>query len=67
MLPVENESGVAGELAEEGALSPAVALAERVDGVDLAQVVGQPISKRIPGQAAQAVLAAQCLEDLRCR
>ena len=35
MLPVEDEAGVAGELLEEGALCAAVALAERVDGVDL--------------------------------
>src|ERR1700755_1949133 len=35
VLPVEDEAGVAGELLEEGTLRPAVALAERVDGVDL--------------------------------
>jgi hypothetical protein len=35
VLPVEDEAGVAGELLEEGTLRPGVALAERVDGVDL--------------------------------
>ena len=65
MLPVEDEAGIAGELLEEGALGPAVALAERVDGVDLAEVVGQPLGKRIPGQASQEVLAVQRPEDLR--
>jgi hypothetical protein len=38
-LPVQHEPGVCGELLEEGALRPTVALAERVDGVDLAQVL----------------------------
>jgi hypothetical protein len=45
VLPVEDEAGVAGELSEEGALGTAVALAERVDGVDLTQVVGQPLGE----------------------
>ena len=44
VLPVQDEAGVAGELLEEGALGPAVALTERVDGVDLAEVVSQPTS-----------------------
>jgi hypothetical protein len=43
MLPVEDKTGVASQLLEEGALGPAVALAERVDGVDLTEVVGQPL------------------------
>jgi hypothetical protein len=43
VLPVEDEARIIGELLEEGALSPAVALAERVDGVDLTEVVGQPL------------------------
>jgi hypothetical protein len=38
VLPVENVAGVAGELLEESALGPAVAFAERVDGVDLAEL-----------------------------
>jgi hypothetical protein len=59
VLPVEDESGVAGELLEEGALGPAVALAERVDGVDLAEVVGQPVGERVPGQASQQALVVQ--------
>ena len=66
MLPVENVAGVAGELLEEGALGPAVAFAERVDGVDLAEVVGQPLGERTPGQAAQEALTVQSAEDLCC-
>jgi hypothetical protein len=40
VLPGEREPGAAGELREEGPLRPPVALAERVQGVDLAQVAG---------------------------
>src|SRR5579872_214205 len=36
VLPGEGESGVAGELSEEGTLRPPVTLAERMQGVDLA-------------------------------
>ena len=67
MLPVEDEASVAGELLEEGALGPAVALAERVDGVDLAEVVGQPLGECVAVKAAQEVLAVQCPEGLRRR
>jgi hypothetical protein len=45
VLPVEDKAGMAGELLEKGALGPAVALAERVDGVDLTEVVGQPLGR----------------------
>ena len=51
VLPVKVESRVAGELLEEGALGPPVALAERMDGVDLAQVEGQPVNERTSFQA----------------
>jgi hypothetical protein len=40
-LPGQGEPRVVGELLEEGPLSSAVALAERVDGVDLTEVIGQ--------------------------
>lgn len=43
VLPGEREPGATGELREEGPLRPSVALAERVQGVDLAQVIGQPL------------------------
>jgi hypothetical protein len=66
VLPVEQVAGVAGELLEEGALGPAVAFAERVDGVDLAEVAGQPLGERTPGQAAQEALPVQSTEDLCC-
>jgi hypothetical protein len=51
VLPAEVESRVAGELLEEGALGPPVALAERMDRVDLAQVEGQPVNERASFQA----------------
>ena len=44
---------VVGELLEESTLGPHVALAERMDRVDLAQVVGQPSDKRLPAQVTQ--------------
>jgi len=56
MLPGERESGVAGKLPEEGPLRPPVALAERMQGVDLAQVIGQPPDEHVVTQAPQAVL-----------
>jgi hypothetical protein len=46
VLPVEEEAGIACELPEEGALSPAVALAERVDGIDLVVTGGTGDSLR---------------------
>ena len=39
VLPGEREPGVAGELPEEGPLRPPVALTERMQCVDLAQVI----------------------------
>src|SRR5208282_2381371 len=63
VLPGEREPGAAGELREEGPLRPPVALAERVQGVDLAQVIGQPPDERIAVQAAQAVFVVQLAED----
>ena len=63
MLPGEHVPGVAGELADEGALRAPVAFPERVQCVDLAQVVGKPSGEGVPVQAAQEVLAAQLAED----
>jgi hypothetical protein len=63
VLPGKREPGVAGELPEEGTLRPPVALAERMQGVDFAQVMGQPPDKRVAAQAAQAVLVVQLTED----
>jgi hypothetical protein len=42
VLPGRAETGVAGELPEESPLRPPVALTERMQCVDLAQVIGQP-------------------------
>jgi len=67
MLPGECVARVAGELLEEGPLDPPVALAERMDRVDLAQVVGQPCDERFPVQVTKAILAAQRAEDRRRR
>jgi hypothetical protein len=44
--------------------APAVALAERVDGVDLIEVVSEPLGEHVSGKAAQEVLAVQRSEDL---
>ena len=52
VLPGEREPGVAGELPEEGSLRPPVALAERMQCVDLAQVIGQPPDEHATVQAA---------------
>jgi hypothetical protein len=63
VLPGERVSGVAGELAGEGAPGAPVAFPERVQCVDLAQVAGKPSGEGVPVQAAQEVLAAQLAED----
>jgi hypothetical protein len=42
-LPGKRESRIVGKLREERALGPAVAFAERMDGINLAEVVSQPI------------------------
>jgi hypothetical protein len=63
VLPGEREPGVAGELPEEGPLRPPVALAERMQGVDLAQVISQPPDKCVAAQAAQAIFIMQLAED----
>jgi hypothetical protein len=48
VLPVKREPRVAGELLEEGPLGPPVALTERANRVDLAQVEGQTLLRRTP-------------------
>lgn len=59
VLAVKSEPGVLGELLEEGSLGPPVAFTERMNRVDLAQVVGQPVDERATFQVLQGVLAAQ--------
>jgi hypothetical protein len=61
---VQGEAGVADKLPEEGTLGPAVALTERVDGVDLIEVVSEPLGEHVSGKAAQEVLAVRRSEDL---
>jgi hypothetical protein len=58
VLPVQREPRVTGELLEEGPLGPAVALTERMNRVDLAQVEGQPVDERPPFKTLQGILAA---------
>lgn len=58
-LPVEPVPGLGGELLEEDALGPAIALAKRVDRVDFAQVVRQAVDESIPRKAPQDALVAQ--------
>jgi hypothetical protein len=67
VLPVEDKAGITGKLLEERALGPAVALTERVDRVDLTEVVRQPFREHVPGKAAQQALAMQRMEELRRR
>jgi hypothetical protein len=62
-LPGEREPGGVGKLPEEGPLRPPVTLAERMQGVELAQVTGQPPDERATAQAAQAVFIVQLAED----
>ena len=65
-LPVEDVAGIAGELLEEGAPGPAIALAEWMDGVHFAEVIRQSLGERVAGKAAHEVLVVQCPEDV-CR
>jgi hypothetical protein len=67
VLPVENEAGFACELLKERPLGSAVAFTEWVDGVDLAEVVGQAFDEPVPGQVLQDVLTVQRMEDIGCR
>jgi hypothetical protein len=63
VLPGEREPGVSGKLPEESPLRPPVALAEWMQCVDLAKVIGQPPDERVMVQAAQAVFIVQRAEN----
>jgi hypothetical protein len=65
-LPDERAPGVRGKLLEECALRPAVAFPERMNGVDLAQVIGHPVDEDVTGEPLQELLLAQLTEDLGC-
>jgi hypothetical protein len=54
-------------LPEEGTLGSAVSFAERVNGVDLAEVVGHAVDEGVTREAAQQILPMQLLENFRCR
>lgn len=59
VLPGECVPHVDGELAQERALRPPVALAEWVDGIDLGVVVGEPLSELLTWQAAEVLLGGE--------
>src|ERR1700729_3391128 len=64
MLPGERVTRLSDKLLEQRPLGPPVALAERMDRVHLAQVVGQTFDECIPLQVTKEILAAQRAEDL---
>lgn len=48
-------AGIAGELRRVVAHRPPVSLAERVDGIDLVDVVAEPVEKLVAGEALQRI------------
>ena len=52
-------AGIAGELRGMMTHRPPVSLAERVDGIDLVDVVAEPVEKLVPGEALQGVPRAR--------
>jgi hypothetical protein len=57
-LPCKRVTGVQSKLADEGALSTAVALAERMNRVDLGVIVGKPLGETLARQATEMLLTA---------
>ena len=64
-LPGDPIARVVGELAEERAQRPTVAIAERMDRVELRVVVGEALDELLPGKPAQEVVVRQIREDAR--
>ena len=62
--PPEVPGRIAGELAEERPLRPAVALPERVGRVDLPEVVGQPTNELLSVEADEVVLPCEVSKGL---
>jgi hypothetical protein len=63
--PADRVPGGAGKLGQERALGAPVALPERVQGVDVAEQIGQCGHERRPVQVAQVVVAAgELAEDV---
>lgn len=57
-LPVEAVAGVGGQLGKEGALGASVAVTKRMQGVDVADVVSEPIDDSMcSGRQKRSVLA----------
>jgi hypothetical protein len=55
-LPVELVTGVGSQLSEESALGASVAVAKRVQRVDVAEIVGEPIDEGFAIEIAEPVL-----------
>lgn len=64
-LPVELVAGVGGQLGEEGALGAPVAVAKRMQRVDIAEVVGEPVDEGLAIEPAESILVGELAEDLR--
>src|SRR5260370_40486173 len=62
--PVDVMPGVVRELGEERPLGPAVALPERVQGVDVSEKLRQPGNELLAGQAPQPVSGGEPAEDV---
>jgi hypothetical protein len=60
-VPPEDVARLAGDLAGKRALSTAVPLAEGVQRVELAEVVGEAVEEGVPLQAAELVLVADAM------
>src|SRR5690349_6789831 len=63
LAPGDAPAGVSGELTEESPLRPAIALAERVDGVDLPVVVRESRHERVARQPHERSLRGEVRED----
>lgn len=61
--PCNRVAGGLGDLAEKCTLRAAVALAERMDGVDLGVVVRQALQELLAAQAAETVLVVEVCEQ----
>ncbi len=67
VLPSQPVAGVAGELAEERPLGAAVALAERVQCVDLGEQRREAVEEAVPVKPAQVVRGGEAAEDVAGR
>ena len=63
--PRDRVAGGLGDLAEKSALGTPVALAERMDGVDLGVIVRQAFQELLAAQAVETVLVGEVCEQRR--